>query len=349
MKFTSNDTCSSMSALIQWRLALVGAILSACVACADDQSAEPEDRDASTASHADMTSTALDHGGSEDPDMGVPDVAPSMDAGRDMSLADAAVEQDMDQGDAGVTQPLRQLVEHGMWGDLPLHNRVKDPMFSSINIDYIWIPLESSTSLASTYRNVTTEAPLPGVPMLVIPEARQGRRKNISLYGEIMLQRLPHEVSVWIGTGFSLDGSSDELRAYVYGMDTTLPTPSRSIVTLLPDNSSTRVINGISWRRFEAVVAGFMGYGYLAFEDSSASATYIQAPVAVPVTDAGPSALVSVPWSMPRPPPSMSATALNVPRVTPVARASVSSHEPSSDRCLTHSRQCLNTGPRPAR
>jgi hypothetical protein len=237
---------------------------------------EPGDEDMGSGQSEDMTS--------ETPDMGA---APDMTAEVDMS----GEELDMSEPEPDMrVEPLREVVDRRLFGTMAVENRVKDPRFDTINTAYTWYATYGAQSYRprTVYRKVLAQTP-EQAPVMHVPKDDGGQTR---VYGEVALQAVPTQYSVWVGRkGISLDGNNAEPAVSVYGVNTKNPR-SFGGITLDKDEDSGVTVDGISWFRYDAFSSDLAGYGFLVVDDPSSSrALYVHAPQVV-FTPVGANALL---------------------------------------------------------
>ncbi len=236
-------------------------------------------------------------------DMGTPveDMPAVVDMGVDLGEEpDMPVVMDMPP-DMPPVQPLREVVDRGLMGGIPMENFIKDPTFNSLNTAYAWLvtPGQSTGqgfSLLPAYRHVPATSPM-SAAALKVPKTSGN---SVSVYGEVIMHPdTPVTVSVWLGRkGFVLGGGgSSPPEVIVYALNVA-NFYDYSGVELVRDQASAISMDGILWSKYEAQVSGLAGYGYLTINDDSSSDLYIHAPMSVATPPPAPTAAVRPPAPM---------------------------------------------------
>ena len=274
---------------------MVCAVFSMQLACRTDISDRPQDGD--TDSGAGDMSAMVDAGDmlermdlATEPDLALDLAAPEEDMrGADLGLDMATVEDmagDMQGEDmtppedmSGVV-PLRQVVSRGLMGSMELANYVKDPDFTTLYEEYTWISTNNrGSSFRVAYRHVPAVTP-EGSASLRIPKSDGD---DVLLYGEVLFHPSRSlKMSVWIGRkGFIFGGTDTPASVQTVGLN--IQDLRNFSVDLLPVDGSLQIIDGYHWTRYEAMVQGFAGYGYIIVQDDSSRDLYVHAPKVVEV------------------------------------------------------------------
>ncbi len=258
---------------------LVG-VISLQVACRPDETEprtdlEIEVEDMTQPTTSDMTTPSTMPDMADMADMQTTPVDDDMSS--DMDAVDMPDDDMGEPVDMETTPPIREVVDYSMMGNMKIRNYVKDPLFATLNQDYMWyVTNRNMTQLISeVYRHVPASTPENAPALKVAKDSFLG----VSVIGEVLFHKdVPMTVSVWIGReGFVLGDTSPppEVRAIgvnlqdledLYGLP------------LQADSSSTVVENGYSWTKYEVNVQDFAGYGYLWISDRSERDLYIHAP-----------------------------------------------------------------------
>lgn len=204
--------------------------------------------------------------------------APNADMTEDL------VEKDMPTEDMPVVDMpkpvVRKLITHQVFGDMPLDNRFKDPMFTALGRSYDWLvrdPRSNQFSWLTHYRKEIWDSPTK-MPVLKVPKDDGNR---VEVFGTFHLSRSAAEVSVWLGQqrGSVLNGDDAWPVVTVYGFD--VSNIGNFQGSTLEYKEGTEVKYGeITWRQYRAVISNHVGYAYLSILDTSISPLYVQSPTA---------------------------------------------------------------------
>lgn len=229
----------------------------------------------------DMGTPLADMRAEELPDMKAPELdmkAPELDMRE-------PTEPDMKPPEVDLGPPLREVVEFKLMGDMPVNNKVKDPVFTSLNRAYTWVATPASGQGFSTveaHRAVFASTPARAPAMAILKED-SAASSGVTVYGEVMFAAEPHKLSVWIGrSGFTLGVTGPRARVGVYGFDPARPLDYYSVGLQQSEDPPT-LLDGVTWWRFEGVFEGLAGYGYLVISDTNGAPLYIHAPSLEPV------------------------------------------------------------------
>ena len=300
------ETPTTMTRRARRWLPLLGAVVMGCAACGGEdpevngdpfELSDPPGAEADMREQVDMHTPAptQDMRAVDEPDMRAPERdmrAPdgpgemgSLDMRPDMRSPSLDMAPDM-----GPVEPLRRVIQRPLFGNTPLTNRFKDPRFASLHQSYDWLVTRGNQSfdLLVAYRKELAETPAQ-TPVLHVPK-EPTNPNGLQVYGELMLQRAPTRISIWIGRPL-LNVAGAQAQVSIYGLNTN-NIQDFAGVELAPEPGSEQIMSGIRWVRYAAVAEGFAGYGYLIVQDVSSAPLYVHAPVAAPV-EASPSMLRS--------------------------------------------------------
>lgn len=247
---------------------------------------------------ADMAPSRADMSTEQTPDMRSPEL--------DMEVREPDMRQplepDMKSEEVDLGPPLREVVEFRLMGEMPVDNKVKDPVFTSLNRAYTWVAAPASGQGFSTvraHRAVFSSTPAKA-PVMAIPKEDNAASFGVAVYGEVMFAAEPHKLSVWIGrSGLTLGATGPRASVGVYGFEPSRPLDYYS-VSLQQAAEPPVLIDGVTWWRFEGVFEGLAGYGYLVITDTNDSPLYIHAPTLAKIP-AAPGASVKVQAMSPTP------------------------------------------------
>lgn len=166
--------------------------------------------------------------------------------------------------DGGVVTANRRLVEHRLFGTMPLDNLVLNPQFDQHST------LSFVFGGGPTRRYHWSSSPM-GLPVAALdPFAETAvpvQSRDVDL-----------DVSVWIGTEQGVPVR--EARAVLFGLDTNGRT---QVLPLALDNTPEQTHEGVTFGRFSArIQTRFLGLTALSFRNEGGRAMYVNGPVAVP-------------------------------------------------------------------
>lgn len=198
----------------------------------------------------------------------------------DMTDMTPDVSEDMPPEDMVKDMPkkrVRKLIRRSLFGQMPLNNRFKDPLFNGLG-RFDWLirnPRSTQFEWKTHYRKEIWESPTK-MPILHVPKTGTNQ---IEVFGTFHLSRQAAQVSVWVGRVDALAGESSWPKVSIYGLDVTNVGNFQG-VDLDPADQSEEKMGNITWRQYKGVVSNFAGYAYLSILDNSPSALYVQSPIA---------------------------------------------------------------------
>jgi hypothetical protein len=237
------------------RIAVCLVAVASLAACGEDESEEQEQIEITTDA-ADRDVDEVDAGSTGDDVGSAPDTSDAGDASADTG------------------EVVREIVDRGLFGEMPVDNYVLDPSFRSVR-NWLSYELEGQqpSGFVRTDREVYPETPMDAAVMQV-PATDGGAQ--LQVIGTLMFRPAPMEVSIWVG-GDEGDDRSADIR--VAGVQSDQPAEVKT-VQLEAEPSTTQVVGDLQWTQYSASVTGLFGSGYMLISASGDNTLYFHAPVA---------------------------------------------------------------------
>lgn len=193
----------------------------------------------------------------------------------DLGVADSGVVAVPDAGFAPDAAAVRQLVTRPLFGEMPLDNRVHDPVFDLDSFGWYGVP---KSSIADRYPELWAKE-LPRTPtsqpVLAVPKAPVNVF-GVGLIGAVKAYPGAIEASVYIGRE---EGVEEPIEVSLLGVNAS---GADVAYDLLPEGEPL-LIDGIVWRRHQARIADpAIGWMELWITDGGDRIYYVTAPLVVP-------------------------------------------------------------------
>lgn len=207
---------------------------------------------------------------------------PLVDAGASLDAAspeDAGAAPDAEPGmDAtSTTTPPRRLVSRPLLGDLPVENRVHNPVFDLGTFTWLAVPQDPGATIGPALLKVA----LPESPRVApLVRIEKNGEPGATLMGVAKAAGRPLDVSVHLGRAV---GALDPIRASIVGVGA----DGASVAYDLVISGAPRELAGVVWAEHRArIEVPTEGWLSLIIDDPGLAASWIQAPVVLPAPPA---------------------------------------------------------------
>lgn len=206
----------------------------------------------------------------------LPDAAPALDAG---VAEDATSAPDAEPGmDAtSTTTPVRRLLSRPLLGDLPVENRVHNPVFDLGTSTWLALPQDPAATIGPALIKVA----LPESPQ-VAPLVRLEKNGEFgaTLLGVAKASGQPLDVSLYLGRAA---GVNDPIHASVAGIGR----DGSSLAYDLAPSGPPLELAGVVWTQHRArIEVPTEGWLSLIIDDPGLASSWVQAPVVLPAPPA---------------------------------------------------------------
>jgi len=179
-------------------------------------------------------------------------------------------------GDAGPA--LRSLVDHKLFGDMPLDNRFHDPGFSMLDAT-TWMPIDYAEEVLNQISRVHLAQTPGGMPALRLWAPVAAPVATVT--GEAKGAVGPTVVSLWLGRPDGQDPAVDS-EATLMGLFLD-GTPS-AVDLVLDTDPAPVTLGALRWQRLSAQLSdGPVGFCYLRVQNRGTHPLYLSSPTLTPV------------------------------------------------------------------